>query len=60
MRMAEESHPSPETFLKVVKAEEAESETATLKIFLGYAAGVGKTYAMIEAARQRATAGTRP
>jgi two-component system sensor histidine kinase KdpD len=28
-----------------------------LKIFLGYAAGVGKTYAMLEAARQRRNAG---
>jgi len=49
----DEKRPSPETFLKVAKAEEAENERAKLKIFLGYAAGVGKTYAMLEAGGQR-------
>jgi two-component system sensor histidine kinase KdpD len=50
---ADETRPSPETLLKVAKAEEAESGRAKLKIFLGYAAGVGKTYAMLEAAQLR-------
>ena len=49
----DEKRPSPDTLLKVAKAEEAESCRAKLKIFLGYAAGVGKTYAMLEAAGQR-------
>ena len=53
MRSDEDARPSPETLLKVAQAEEAESERAKLKIFLGYAAGVGKTYAMLEAAQQR-------
>ncbi len=53
MRTAEEARPSPDTLLKLANAEEAESERAKLKIFLGYASGVGKTYAMLEAARQR-------
>ena len=54
MRTDEEMRrPSPETFLKVAQAEEAECGRGKLKIFLGYAAGVGKTYAMLEAARQR-------
>ena len=53
MRIDEDARPSPETLLKVAQAEEAESERAKLKIFLGYAAGVGKTYAMLEAAQQR-------
>jgi two-component system, OmpR family, sensor histidine kinase KdpD len=53
MRSDETSRPSPETLLKVAQAEEAQSEQAKLKIFLGYAAGVGKTYAMLEAAQQR-------
>jgi len=53
MRMDEDSRPSPETLLKVAQAEQAENEQAKLKIFLGYAAGVGKTYAMLEAAKQR-------
>ena len=49
----DENRPSPDTLLKVAKAEETESGRAKLKIFLGYAAGVGKTYAMLEAAAQR-------
>ena len=44
---------SPETFLKLAQAEEEAQQQAKLKIFFGYAAGVGKTYAMLEAARQR-------
>jgi two-component system, OmpR family, sensor histidine kinase KdpD len=53
MRNDEDARPSPETLLRVAQAEEAENERAKLKIFLGYAAGVGKTYAMLEAAQQR-------
>ena len=52
----DDNRPSPETLLKLAQAEEAEAEQAKkgkLKIFLGYAAGVGKTYAMLEAARSR-------
>jgi two-component system sensor histidine kinase KdpD len=47
--------PSPEALLKLAQAEEAEAEEGRgkLKIFLGYAAGVGKTYAMLEAGEQR-------
>jgi two-component system sensor histidine kinase KdpD len=50
----DDNRPDPEALLKRARAEEAEAEPqARLKIFLGYAAGVGKTYAMLEAARQR-------
>lgn len=45
--------PDPDELLTRVQAEEARRERGKLKIFLGYAAGVGKTYAMLEAARQR-------
>lgn len=45
--------PSPEAMLRLARAEEVAAELGRLKIFLGYAAGVGKTYAMLEAARQR-------
>ncbi|HEY3308335.1 MAG TPA: sensor histidine kinase KdpD [Desulfuromonadaceae bacterium] len=46
--------PSPEAMLKLAQAEETEAAgLGKLKIFLGYAAGVGKTYAMLEAARER-------
>jgi two-component system, OmpR family, sensor histidine kinase KdpD len=53
MRTGEDTRPSPEALLKVARAESADEEQAKLKIFLGYAAGVGKTYAMLEAALQR-------
>jgi len=43
--------PDPDDLLK--HAQAAELARGRLKIFLGYAAGVGKTYAMLEAAHQR-------
>src|SRR5512139_2769050 len=46
-----ESRPDPDELLKNLKAEDR--SRGKLKIFLGYAAGVGKTYAMLEAAYQR-------
>jgi len=46
-----EHRPDPDELLKHIQAEE--SGRGKLKIFLGYAAGVGKTYAMLEAAHQR-------
>jgi two-component system sensor histidine kinase KdpD len=45
------TRPDPDELLKHVQAEEP--ARGRLKIFLGYAAGVGKTYAMLEAAHQR-------
>jgi len=47
------SRPNPDELLVRVQAEEAKSNRGKLKIFLGYAAGVGKTYAMLEDARNR-------
>ncbi len=49
----ENQRPTPEAMLRLAQAEEAEEEQGKLKIFLGYAAGVGKTYAMLEVAQQR-------
>ena len=49
----DENRPSPEALLKLAQAEEANAGQGKLKIFLGYAAGVGKTYAMLEAAWMR-------
>ena len=46
-----ESRPDPDELLKHIQADEP--TRGKLKIFLGYAAGVGKTYAMLEAAHQR-------
>jgi two-component system sensor histidine kinase KdpD len=50
---SDDTRPSPEAMLKLAQAEEVTAELGKLKIFLGYAAGVGKTYGMLEAARQR-------
>lgn len=49
--------PDPDQLLAQVQAEEQAKQRGKLKIFLGYAAGVGKTYAMLGAARQRQEAG---
>jgi two-component system, OmpR family, sensor histidine kinase KdpD len=43
---------SPEEFLGMAKKEEAAQRPGKLKIFLGMAAGVGKTYSMLEAAQK--------
>jgi two-component system sensor histidine kinase KdpD len=53
MNTENDSRPSPETMLKLANAEEAGSGRGRLKLFLGYAPGVGKTYTMLEAAHQR-------
>ena len=45
--------PDPEALLARVKEEEARQLRGKLKIFLGAADGVGKTYAMLEAAREQ-------
>lgn len=45
--------PDPDQLLKHVQAEEASLGRGRLKLFFGASPGVGKTYAMLEAARQR-------
>lgn len=50
--------PDPDQLLAHVQAEEARSKRGRLRIFFGASAGVGKTYAMLEAAHNaRATSG---
>ena len=49
--------PDPDELLEHVQAETRQSSRGRLKIFLGYAAGVGKTYTMLQAAHQRKTEG---
>jgi two-component system, OmpR family, sensor histidine kinase KdpD len=44
--------PDPEVLLARAKEEEARKSRGRLKLFFGAAAGVGKTYAMLEAARE--------
>ncbi|MGA9049081.1 MAG: sensor histidine kinase KdpD [Dehalococcoidia bacterium] len=47
------NRPSPDELLARIQLDEAKSLRGKLKIFLGYAAGVGKTYAMLEAAQRQ-------
>jgi two-component system sensor histidine kinase KdpD len=47
------ARPNPDELLAHVQAEERQQTRGKLRIFLGYAAGVGKTFAMLEAAHQR-------
>lgn len=53
----EENNRRPEDYLKQLQEEENISKTGKLKIFFGYAAGVGKTYAMLKAAHDIKKAG---
>ena len=45
--------PDPDELLELIDKEEARAARGRLKIFFGACAGVGKTYAMLEAARIR-------
>jgi two-component system sensor histidine kinase KdpD len=53
----EHDRPSPEEMLARAQAEEASRRRGKLRIFFGAAPGVGKTYAMLEATRQRRAEG---
>jgi two-component system sensor histidine kinase KdpD len=49
--------PDPDALLARVREEQARQLRGKLKVFFGAAAGVGKTYAMLEAARAQKVAG---
>ena len=49
--------PDPDALLARVQEEDVRAKRGKLKVFLGACAGVGKTYAMCEAARTRASGG---
>ena len=42
---------NPDELLRAIQSEDEKEQTGNLKIFFGYAAGVGKTYAMLKAAQ---------
>src|SRR5690242_14704709 len=48
-----EHRPNPDELLARVQAEETQRARGTLKVFFGATAGVGKTYAMLEAALEK-------
>ena len=49
--------PDPDALLASLKKDEAQAQRGVLKIFFGMAPGVGKTYAMLEAAQKLRVAG---
>ncbi len=51
--MSTERRPDPDELLARVKEAETRQARGKLKIFFGASAGVGKTYAMLEAAREQ-------
>ncbi len=53
----EDSRPDPDKLLEQLQADESRLIRGSLKIFFGYVAGVGKTYAMLDAAQHLAAAG---
>ena len=56
-RQAEDRRPSPEEFLRRLAAEERRLSRGRLKVFLGYASGVGKSFRMLDEGRRRRSAG---
>ena len=56
----QDTRPDPDRILHQIQQQEADAThvRGRLKIFFGYAAGVGKTYAMLEAAHAALAAGT--
>ena len=56
----QDTRPDPDRILHQIQQQEADAAhvRGRLKIFFGYAAGVGKTYAMLEAAHAALAAGT--
>ena len=57
MVIAPECRPDPDVLLARVQGEERQKNRGKLKIFLGYIAGVGKTYEMLRAAHLRRSEG---
>jgi len=53
MPYSSEQRPDPETLLSQVQAEERSKDRGRLKIFLGYASRVGKSFRMFDEGRRR-------
>jgi len=51
--MSDVARPNPDALLASIQREDSRSKRGRLKIFLGMAPGVGKTYAMLKDAHQR-------
>src|SRR6266403_1885182 len=57
MTQSKYRRPTPEQLLKTVEAEERLAKRGKLKIFLGYASGVGKSFRMLDEGRRRKNRG---
>ncbi len=55
--MSEVVRPDPESLLAEARADAQSPRRGMLRIYFGYAAGVGKTYSMLQAAHQERSAG---
>ena len=55
--MNDDLRADPDTLLASIQRQESQSKRGQLKVFLGMAAGVGKTYAMLEAAHKQQSLG---
>lgn len=55
--MNDRERPNPDALLSSLQREEAATKRGRLKVFLGMSPGVGKTYAMLEAAHRELAAG---
>lgn len=55
--MIEPPRPSPDALLAALQSDAAKGKRGRLKVFLGMCPGVGKTYAMLEAAQRELKAG---
>src|SRR5258705_11641594 len=55
--MTELERPNPDSLLAALQKEEAGKKRGQLKVFVGMCPGVGKTYAMLEAARREQAVG---
>src|SRR6266487_1333635 len=55
--MSDAERPDPDALLARMKREETAAARGKLKIFFGMSPGVGKTYAMLQAARQKQAEG---
>jgi two-component system sensor histidine kinase KdpD len=52
-----DQRPDPELLLERIREKEAQDDRGKLKVFFGASAGVGKTFAMLEAARRKRVEG---
>ena len=57
MALTPDSRPDPDALLAEIRESEREQQRGKLRIYFGASAGVGKTYAMLDAAQRAAQAG---